>query len=214
MSVVCLILFLYKSGQCFYKFSLHETVTKLDVVSPQNHPEHPIPKICINLGINPSALESLNITSDEYRNGEWRNEQNKFENEEDVYNRVANEYSDVIDKIILRVNDGEGGGYTDNTIYENDTDIEMWKMEQYCEYYYELKCICIFVEPDFSKKGIQLIRIILKKTKNNFKGLYVISPGHFYTRQMKRNGLTAEEGFRNIWSIYSFLSTIALHPGC
>ena len=63
VSVVCSVVFLYKAGECIYKFSLHETVTKLDVVSPHNHPEHPMPKICINFGINPSALESLNITS-------------------------------------------------------------------------------------------------------------------------------------------------------
>ena len=121
--VVCSIVFLYKSGECFYKFSLHETVTKLDVVSPQNYPELPLPKVCIRLGFNTKVLESLNITIDEYRHGVWRNEQNKSENEEEVYNRVANDYSDVIDTITMRVNSGDGDSYRKVTIYENGTDM-------------------------------------------------------------------------------------------
>ena len=124
MSVLCSIVFLYKSGECIYKFSLHETVTKVDVVPPQKYPEYPIPKICILLGFNTSVLESLNITRNDYiHDGLWRNEQNKSENEEEFYNRVANEYSDVIDKIQVKVNTGTGDGYTISTIYENASDI-------------------------------------------------------------------------------------------
>ena len=164
--VVCSIVFLYKSGECIYKFSLHETVTKVDVVPPQKYPQYPLPKICILLGFNTTVLESLNITKQDYiHHGLWRNEKNKSENEEEFYNRLSNEYSHVIKKINVKVNTGSGDGYTKNTIYENASDIKMWKMEQYCEHY-RLKCICIFIKPNFIKKGIQEINISLKKSKN------------------------------------------------
>ena len=70
-------------------------------------------------------------------------------------------------------------------------------MEQYCEYYSNLKCICIFIKPNFLQKGVQQMRIFLRKSKNNFKTveLAVISPGHYYTRQRKRNLMEASEGF-------------------
>ena len=204
VSVVCSIVFLCKAWECVLKFTLHHHVTKLDVDSPQNHPELPMPKICISLGFNANALKSLNITSREYRgHGVWKNEQNKSENEEEVYNRVENDVTDVIDQVTIRVNTGDGGGYTTHTIYENGTDVKMWKMEQYCDFYYDLKCICTFIKPWFSQKGVQQIRIFLKKSNKISKKvkLAVISPGHYYGRQLKINGMDAWEGFEYKYNI-------------
>ena len=79
----------------------------------------------------------------------------------------------------------------------------MWKMDHYCEYYYYFKCICIFIKPKFTKKGIQQIIISLKKSKNNFKRIKtaVISPGNFYSRQRKRNRVNVLEGFEYKYNI-------------
>ena len=75
--------------------------------------------------------------------------------------------------------------------------------EQYCEYYYHLKCICIFIKPNFIKKGIQDIKISLKKPRSDVKRIQiaVISPGHFYTRQRKRNVINAGEGFEYRYNV-------------
>ena len=88
----------------------------------------------------------------------------------------------------------------------------MWKLEQYCEYFITLKCFCIFIKPNFSKRGIQQMIISLKKPKNNFKEVKfaVIPPGKFYSRQRQRSRIAAGKGFEYDYNIdYSINQAIS-----
>ena len=54
--VVCLLMFLYKAGECVHKFCQHDTITKVDEVLSLHHP---LPKICLQFGIDQKEMKSF-----------------------------------------------------------------------------------------------------------------------------------------------------------
>ena len=149
MSHAHAVLFLYKAGECVHKFCQHDTITKVDEVLSLHYP---LPKICLQFGIDQREMKTLNISNYGYKyGGDWTVLRNgTSENGEAIYNRISVDYSDVIEKIKINVDTGDGDSYTKHTLYENGTNLEKWRLDEYCEHYWNLKCICIFLSPDIN----------------------------------------------------------------
>ena len=100
--LTCVTLFTYELSRALTAFIKEEVVTK---TSQQNQEHFPRPKICISSKylMRTDQIGNLfgeNISHVDYQNGKWTSENSNL-TEEDIYNNVAPEITDLIDKLSI-----------------------------------------------------------------------------------------------------------------
>ena len=96
----CVTLFTYELSRALSSFIKEEVVTK---TSQQKQEHFPRPKICISSKYlmrtdEIGDLFGKDISHEDYQNGKWTGENSNL-TEEDIFNRVAPELIDLIDKL-------------------------------------------------------------------------------------------------------------------
>ena len=100
--LTCVTLFTYELSRALSAFIKEEVVTK---TSQQNQEHFPRPQICISSKylMRTDELGTLfgeNISHGDYQSGKWSGENSNL-TEEDLFNKVAPEITDLIDKLSI-----------------------------------------------------------------------------------------------------------------
>ena len=100
--LTCVTLFTYELSRALSAFIKEEVVTK---TSQQKQEQFPRPKICISSKylMRTDQIGNLfgeNISHVDYQNGRWTAENSNL-TEEDIFNKVAPEITDLIDKLSI-----------------------------------------------------------------------------------------------------------------
>ena len=134
--------------------------------------------------------------------GHWRSPKNVTLTEDDVYDQIALGFEDLLENVVVRANTGDGDMYEQVVIYENGTDISVWRNENYCMYYYMIKCICIKIPSTLASRGIQVIELKFRKISSTIVYVSVIAPGDFYSQQRKQNSLIVDAFSKYRYNIF------------
>ena len=116
----CVTLFTYELSRALSSFIKEEVVTK---TSQQKQEHFPRPKICISSKylMRTDEIGDLfreNISHEDYQNGKWTGENSNL-TEEDIFNRVAPELTDLIDKLTIENTTKSLGKEENNYIFSS-----------------------------------------------------------------------------------------------
>ena len=108
--LTCVTLFTYELSRALSAFIREEVVTK---TSQQNQEHFPRPQICISSKylMRTDQIGNLfgeNISHVDYQNGRWTAENSNI-TEEDIFNKVAPQLTDLIDKLSIENTSNSAG---------------------------------------------------------------------------------------------------------
>ena len=179
--LICVSIFTFQALHSVKSFMNMRPLTRRTV---EKQSRYPIPVICIqplviNTGGNYTSLH--NLTGIGYQEeGKWKSALPEF-NDEQTYDNISASFRDLIEKIAIKRDTGDDSDSYEEVVLSVDEGL----MLERCDYYYHLKCYCIYISQQLGSPAIQNIIIYPQM----YSEITIIAPANYFSFERKHTFL-------------------------